>query len=107
MASLVIHQRSSANEMRPPAAGAATTGPRPCARGGHALDRPRAGELAACDKFWADARARLGRLYRLSDRDLDEIEACLAKASGRGRSRLCRSARFKPPNRPDHVSHSV
>src|SRR5215471_19119239 len=79
MASLVIHQRSSANEMRPPAAGAATTGPRPCARGGHALDRPRAGELAACDKFWADARARLGRLYRLSDRDLDEIESLLAK----------------------------
>ena len=45
----------------------------------HALDRPRAGELAACDKFWADARARLGRLYRLSDRDLDEIESLLTK----------------------------
>jgi hypothetical protein len=45
----------------------------------HALDRPRAGELAACDKFWADARARLGRLYRLTDRDLDEIESLLAK----------------------------
>ena len=82
MASLVIRQRSSANEMRPPAACAATTGPRPRARGGHALDRPRPGEIAACEKFWADARARLGRLYRLSDRDLDEIESVIAERIG-------------------------
>ena len=41
------------------------------------LDRPRPGEIAACEKFWADARARLGRLYRLTDRDLDDIEALL------------------------------
>ena len=52
----------------------------PCReRGDHALDRPRPGEIAACEKFWTDARARLGRLYRLTDRDLDEIEALLAK----------------------------
>ena len=43
------------------------------------LDRPRPGEIAACEKFWADARARLGRLYRLTHRDLDEIEELLAK----------------------------
>ena len=45
------------------------------------LDRPRPGEIAACEKFWADARARLGRLYWLTDRDLDEIEALLANAA--------------------------
>ena len=60
---------------------AVTTGPRPRARGDHALDHPRPGEIAACEKFWADARARLGRLYWLTDRDLDEIEALLANAA--------------------------
>jgi hypothetical protein len=39
-------------------------------------------EIAACEKFWADARARLGRLYRLSDRDLDEIESVIAERIG-------------------------
>ena len=38
-------------------------------------------EIAACEKFWADARARLGRMYWLTDRDLDEIEALLANAA--------------------------
>jgi hypothetical protein len=43
------------------------------------IDEDRTDELACCEKFWADARARLGRLYRLTDRDIDEIEALLAK----------------------------
>jgi hypothetical protein len=43
------------------------------------IDEDRTGEIAAQEKFWYDARARLGRLSRLSDRDLDEIEALLAK----------------------------
>jgi hypothetical protein len=37
------------------------------------------GAIEAREKFWHDARARLGRLYRLTDRDLDEIEALLAR----------------------------
>ena len=43
------------------------------------IDEDRTGEVGPCEKFWHDARARLGRLYRLSDRDLDEIEALLAR----------------------------
>jgi hypothetical protein len=42
------------------------------------IDEDKTDEIASCEKFWADARARLGRLYRLTDRDLDEIEALLA-----------------------------
>jgi hypothetical protein len=37
------------------------------------------GSIDAREKFWADASRRLGRLYRLSDRDLDEIEALLVR----------------------------
>ena len=40
------------------------------------------GSIAAREKFWHDASARLGRLYRLTDRDLDEIEACIAEKIG-------------------------
>ena len=40
------------------------------------------GSIAAREKFWHDASARLGRLYRLTDRDLDEIEACIAERVG-------------------------
>jgi hypothetical protein len=36
--------------------------------------------VPAQEKFWHDASARLGRLFRLSDRDLDEIEALLMSA---------------------------
>jgi len=43
------------------------------------IDEDRTGEVGPCETFWHDARARLGRLYRLSDRDLDEIEALLAR----------------------------
>jgi len=40
------------------------------------------GAIEAREKFWHDASARLGRLFRLSDRDIDEIEACLAQRIG-------------------------
>jgi hypothetical protein len=40
------------------------------------------GAIEAQEHFWHDVSRRLGRLYRLSDRDLDEIEACLAKRIG-------------------------
>jgi hypothetical protein len=40
------------------------------------------GPVESRDKFWHDAAARLGRLYRLTDRDLDEIEACIAERIG-------------------------
>jgi hypothetical protein len=38
--------------------------------------------VEAREAFWHDASARLGRLHRLTDHDLDEIEACLAKRVG-------------------------
>jgi hypothetical protein len=37
------------------------------------------GVVEVRDAFWHNARTRLGRLYRLTDRDLDEIEALLAQ----------------------------
>jgi hypothetical protein len=40
------------------------------------------GAIEAREAFWHDAAARIGRLHRLTDRDLDEIEACLAKRIG-------------------------
>jgi hypothetical protein len=40
------------------------------------------GSIAAREKFWHDVSARLGRLYRLTDRDLDEIETCIAERVG-------------------------
>jgi hypothetical protein len=36
-------------------------------------------DIGACDAFWHDARARLGRLHRLTGRDRDEIEREIAK----------------------------
>jgi hypothetical protein len=44
-----------------------------------AIDEDRIGDVEAQEKFWHDARARLGRLCRLTDRDLDGIEALLAR----------------------------
>jgi hypothetical protein len=43
------------------------------------IDESKTGDISAADKFWADASARLGRMSRLNDRDLDEIEAVLAR----------------------------
>src|SRR5690349_17149064 len=43
------------------------------------IDEAKTGDISAQDKFWHDVSARLGRMSRLSDRDLDEIEALLAK----------------------------
>jgi hypothetical protein len=43
------------------------------------IDEDQIGEIACREKFWADARARLGRLSRLNHHDLDEIEALLAR----------------------------
>jgi hypothetical protein len=40
------------------------------------------GAIAVRDAFWHAASARLGRLYRLTDRDLDEIEAVIAERIG-------------------------
>jgi hypothetical protein len=37
------------------------------------------GAIAAREQFWSYAAARLGRLTRLSDRDLDEIEQLIAR----------------------------
>jgi hypothetical protein len=37
------------------------------------------GAVEVREKFWADASRRLSRLSRLSDRDIDEIEALLAR----------------------------
>ncbi len=39
----------------------------------------RLADVAERDRFWHDARARLGRLRRLQRRDVDQIEALLAK----------------------------
>jgi hypothetical protein len=43
-----------------------------------AIDEERTEDPATADRFWHDARARLGRLHRLSPRDVDVIEAALA-----------------------------
>jgi hypothetical protein len=40
------------------------------------------GAIQARDAFWHHASARLGRLFRLNDHDLDEIEACIAERIG-------------------------
>jgi hypothetical protein len=40
------------------------------------------GAIEARDHFWHAASARLGRLFRLTDRDLDEIEAAIADRIG-------------------------
>jgi len=40
------------------------------------------GPIIARDKFWHDASARLGRLSRLKDRDLDQIEQCISERIG-------------------------
>jgi hypothetical protein len=37
-----------------------------------------AGAVEARDRFWHDVRRRLGRLSRLSSRDIDEIEAAIS-----------------------------
>jgi hypothetical protein len=36
------------------------------------------GDLGEAEQFWRDARARLGRMHRLTGRDRDEIERLLA-----------------------------
>jgi hypothetical protein len=43
------------------------------------IDEDRISEVDCREKFWADARARLGRLSRLDHHDRDEIEALLAR----------------------------
>jgi hypothetical protein len=40
------------------------------------------GAIEAREHFWHHAAQRLGRLFRLTDRDLDQIEACLAERIG-------------------------
>ena len=44
-----------------------------------AIDEDRTADTATAEKFWHDARARLGRIHRLSPRDRDAIEAALSK----------------------------
>jgi hypothetical protein len=46
-----------------------------------AIDEDLAADPAMADKFWHDARARLGRLHRLSPRDRDQIEALIAEGA--------------------------
>jgi hypothetical protein len=48
-----------------------------------AIDKDRVDEAAARDLFWHGARARLGRLYRLTP-DVWQIELLLAKRAGAG-----------------------
>jgi hypothetical protein len=42
------------------------------------IDEDRVDDIGAADRFWHAARERLGRLHRLSGRDVDEIEALIA-----------------------------
>jgi hypothetical protein len=42
------------------------------------ITEDRIDDVAERDRFWHDARARLGRLHRLSGRDRDDIERALA-----------------------------
>jgi hypothetical protein len=44
-----------------------------------AINENRTGDTAAQEVFWYGARARLGRLQRLTLRDRDAIEALLAE----------------------------
>ena len=52
-----------------------------------AIDEDRVDQAAARDLFWHDARARLGRLYRLAPRDVWQIELLLAKRVPPGQCR--------------------
>ena len=60
----------------------------------------RTGDLDAQEKFWHDAAARLGRLSRLSDRDLDEIESVLMKRVERPLLQAVRIGRVRPAHDP-------
>jgi hypothetical protein len=42
------------------------------------INEDRTDALDARERFWHDASSRLGRMTRLTDRDLDEIEALIA-----------------------------
>jgi hypothetical protein len=42
-------------------------------------DELAAGDLAACERFWATARRKLGKLRRLGPRDRDLVEQLLAR----------------------------
>ncbi|MGY8682470.1 hypothetical protein Q2941_32540 [Bradyrhizobium sp. UFLA05-153] len=44
-----------------------------------AIDEDRVGEAHAQEAFWSQARRKLGKLRRLQPRDIDDIEALLAK----------------------------
>jgi hypothetical protein len=53
-----------------------------------AIDEDRTDEAAARDLFWRDARRKLGKLRRLSPRDIWQVEILLAKRIPKPQKRM-------------------
>ena len=70
------------------------------------IDEDRTEKVDCREKFWADARARLGRLYRLTDRDLDEIEELLARRVAKPTPAATATPTLRPAANPVTGPHS-
>jgi hypothetical protein len=68
-----------------------------------AIDEDRTDEAAARDLFWRDARRNLGKLRRLSPRDIWQVEITLAKRIPKPQNRMSpqpSTMRCEPRHRP-------
>jgi len=66
-----------------------------------AIDEDRSDEAAARDLFWRDARRKLGKLRRLSPRDIWQVEILLAERVPKPKPVLPRSKPSQPDVRAD------
>jgi len=66
-----------------------------------AIDENRIDEAAARDLFWRDARRKLGKLRRLSPRDIWQVEILLAERVPKPKPVLPRSKPSQPDVRAD------